>query len=97
MNTESVNTAKPLVFKYVPAKSLQSSGTLCDPRDCSPPGSSVHGISKQEYWSGLPCHPPGDLSHLGLNQPLLHFLHWQVGSLPLALPGKPPLFKYIGI
>ena len=22
--------------------------------DCSPPGSSVHGISQQEYWSGLP-------------------------------------------
>ena len=28
---------------------------LCDPRDCSPPGSSVHVIfSRQEYWSGLP-------------------------------------------
>ena len=27
--------------------------TLCDLRDCSPPGSSVHGILKQEYWS---CH-----------------------------------------
>ena len=22
----------------------QSCGTLCDPRDCNPPGSSVHGI-----------------------------------------------------
>ena len=26
------------------AKSLQSCPTLCDPMDCSPPGSSVHGI-----------------------------------------------------
>ena len=26
------------------AKSLQSCLTLCDPRDGSPPGSSVHGI-----------------------------------------------------
>ena len=26
------------------AKSLQSRPTLCDPMDCSPPGSSVHGI-----------------------------------------------------
>ena len=26
------------------AKSLQSCPTLCDPVDCSPPGSSVHGI-----------------------------------------------------
>ena len=25
-------------------KSLQSCLTLCDPMDCSPPGSSVHGI-----------------------------------------------------
>ena len=25
------------------------------------PGSSVHGISQQEYWSGLPFPSPGDL------------------------------------
>ena len=25
-------------------KSLQSCPTLCDPMDCSPPGSSIHGI-----------------------------------------------------
>ena len=29
------------------AKSLQSCPTLCDPMDCSPPGSSVHGILLQ--------------------------------------------------
>ena len=27
--------------------------TLCDPMDSSPPGFSVHGVSKQEYWSEL--------------------------------------------
>ena len=43
------------------AKSLQSCPTLCDPMDCSPLGSSVHGILQAEYWSGLPCPPPGDL------------------------------------
>ena len=26
--------------------------------DCSPPGSSVHGILRQEYWSGLPFPSP---------------------------------------
>ena len=26
------------------AKSIQSCPTLCDPMDCSPPGSSIHGI-----------------------------------------------------
>ena len=27
--------------------------TLSDPMDCSLPGSSVHGISRQECWSGV--------------------------------------------
>ena len=31
------------------AKSLQLCLTLCDPVDCSPPGSSVHGLL-QEGW-----------------------------------------------
>ena len=30
--------------------------------NCSPPGSSVPGILQQEYWSRLPCPPPGDSS-----------------------------------
>ena len=34
--------------------------------DCHPPGSSVHGISRQEYWSGLPFPPPGDLPGPGI-------------------------------
>ena len=32
---------------------LQPYITLCDPMDCSPPGSFVHGIFRQEYWNGL--------------------------------------------
>ena len=32
----------------------QSCPTLHDRMDCSLPGSSVYGFSKQEYWSGLP-------------------------------------------
>ena len=31
---------------------------LCNPMDCSPPGSSVHGVFRQEYWSGLPFPSP---------------------------------------
>ena len=46
-------------------------------------------FSRQEFWSGLPCPPPGDLPHPGMKPRLLHLLYWQVGSLPLALPGKP--------
>ena len=32
----------------------QSCPTLSDPMDCSPPRSSIHGFSRQEYWSGVP-------------------------------------------
>ena len=45
----------------VRAQLLQSRPILCNPMDWGPPGSSVHRFSRQEYWSGLPCPPPGDL------------------------------------
>ena len=34
--------------------------------DHNPPGSSVHGIFRQEYWSGLPHPPPGHLPNQGI-------------------------------
>ena len=37
---------------------------LCDLMDGSLPGSSVHGILQQEYWSGLPFSSPGCLPDL---------------------------------
>ena len=56
--------------------------TFCDPMDCSPPDSSVHGIHssvhgilQEEYWSGLPFPPPGDLPSPGIEHGLLHLLH----------------------
>ena len=38
------------------AKSLQSCSTLCDPIDCSPPGSCVHGILQARIleWVAMP-------------------------------------------
>ena len=33
------------------------------------------GFSRQEYWSGLPRPPPGDLSIPGIESCLLHLLH----------------------
>ena len=39
---------------------LLSSVWPCNPMDCSPPGSSVHGFPGQEYWSGLPFPSPGN-------------------------------------
>ena len=49
----------------------QSCSPLCDPMACSPPGSSVNGILQQEYWSGLPCPPPGDLPDPGIKPTFL--------------------------
>ena len=47
------------------------------------------GFSRQAYWSGLPCPPPGDPSNRGIESVSLCLLQWQVGSLPLVPPGKP--------
>ena len=67
----------------------QSCPTLCNPMDCSPPGSSVHGIFQARILEWVAMPPPGDLPDQGSNPHLLHLLHWKVGSLPLASPGKP--------
>ena len=60
--------------------------TLCNPVDCSPPGSSVHGILPGEN-TGVRCHfqLQGIFLAQGLNLCLLHLLHWQVNSVPLLL------------
>jgi len=43
------------------------------------------GVPRQEYWSGLPCPPPGDLPDLGIKprSPSL-----QADSLPSEPPEK---------
>ena len=67
----------------------QSYPTLFDPVDCSPPGSSVHGISQARIWSGLPFPSPGDLSDPGI-EPISLVVPELVGrSLPREPPGKP--------
>ena len=65
----------------------QSCLTLCSLMDCSPAGLLCPwGFSRQEYWSGLPCPPPGELPNPGMEprSPTL-----QADSLPIELPGKP--------
>ena len=60
--------------------------TLCDPVDCSLPGSSV--LSGKN--TGMGCHflLQGIFLIQGLNPGLFHFLHWQVDSLPLCHLGS---------
>ena len=44
------------------------------------------GFSRQEYWSGLPCPPPGDLPNPAIE---LRSSELQADSLPPEPPGKP--------
>ena len=59
--------------------------TLCDPMDCTRL-LCPWGFSRQEYWTGLPCSPPGDLPNPRIEprSPML-----QADYLPAELPGKP--------
>ena len=75
MNNQSLELKFILFFEnhngdFLPLKVkvlvTQSCLILCDLMDCSPPGSSVHGILQARYWSGLPCLSPGDLSDPGI-------------------------------
>ena len=59
--------------------SAQSNPTLCDPMDCSLPGSSVQGFPRQEYWSGLPIPTAGDLPCPGIGP---------MSPVSLALTGR---------
>ena len=64
-----------VVSDYLQPHVLQPSRLLCPP-----------GFSRQEYWSGLPCPPPGDLPNPRIEamSPTL-----QVDSLISEPPGKP--------
>ena len=44
----------------------QSCPSLCDLMDCSPPGSSVHGILQARILEWLPFPFPGDLPDPGV-------------------------------
>ena len=67
------------------AKSLHSCPTLVTLWTVARQASLSMRFSRQEYWSGLPCCPPGDLPDPGM-KPVAPAL--QADSLPLS-PGKP--------
>ena len=80
----------------IPVKSLQLCLTLCNPMDCSPPDSSVHGILQARIleWIAMPScressQPRDRTVYLRCKMCLFHLLHWQVGSLSLAPPSSP--------
>ena len=51
---------------HVRARSLQLYPTLCDRMDCSPPGSSVHGIFQARILEWVAMPPPGDFRNPGI-------------------------------
>ena len=61
---------------------------FCDPVDCSLQASLSIGLSRQEYWNGLPFPSPGHLPDPGINprSPSL-----AGGFFTIDLPGKPIL------
>ena len=68
----------------------QSCPNLCSPIDCSPPGSPcLWNFPGKNTEVGCHFLFPGIFPTQGSSPHLLHLLHWQVDSLPLASPGKP--------
>ena len=63
---------------YVCVLVTQSYPTFCGPLDCSPPGSSVMGFSRQEHWSELPFPSPGDHPNPGTEPRPLAYLALQI-------------------
>ena len=75
-----------LYFQLIHDLFIQSCPTLCDPMDCSPPGSSVHGDSPGKN-TGVGCHAllqgifltqglnPG-LPHIFFNTPFFSLKHY---------------------
>ena len=66
---------------------IQSCPPLCDPMDCSPPGSSVHEILQARILEWVAISSSRGSSRLGLNSCIS--LHWLADSLPSELLGKP--------
>ena len=79
----AINLSFKILYRLYPPCGVclvaQSCPTLCDPMDCSPPGSSVHGISQARILEYVPS--SGDLSNPWI-KPLSPAL--QVDSLPLS-------------
>ena len=65
-----VSTLVQPLHSFWCAKSLQSFPTFCDPMDCSPPGSSVHGViqARTLEWVAIPSSSgssrPRDRTHV---------------------------------
>ena len=69
----------------------QSCLTLCDPWTVALQALLSMRFSWQEYWSGLPFPPPGDLPDPGIEPTSLMSPALQADPLPLSYWGRPHL------
>ena len=81
------------------AKSLQLCSALCNPWTVAHQAPLSMGFSRQEYWSGLSCLPPGEypdprIEPTSLISPTLAGGCFCFCFLPLAIPGKSCLETY---
>ena len=72
----------------VKSEVTQSCPTLWDPMDYSPPGCSVHGISRQEYWSGLPFPSPSSYQAHTKSQSLYQEFQILISLIPHNNPNN---------
>ena len=77
------------ILHYKTRLVTQSCLTLCDPMDCSPPGSGPQNFPAKNTGVGWHCLLKGIFQTQGANPHLLHLLYYQVDSLPLLTPNKP--------
>ena len=63
---EITNFSEPSGHAVLSDVAVVVSDSFATQRTVAPPAASVHGISQQEYWSGLPFPSPGDLPNLGM-------------------------------
>ena len=71
------------------AKLLQSCLTLCDPIDCTPPGSSVHGILQARKLEWVAMSFPEHLPDAGVERASFNVSALSGGFLTDQPPGKP--------
>ena len=92
-------TAAPPLLMSGHDSVTESCPTLCDPMDCSRPGSSVHGISQARIleWVAIPFSKASSQPRIEPRSPAL-----QADSLPLSHQGSPiravgPLLNQLGM
>ena len=70
--------------------------TLCSPTDCSPPGSSDHGILPARTQEWLPCPPLRDLPDPGIETVWIASLALEGGFFTTSTPWEAPsLLKFL--